>query len=138
MLRMQGTKIMDRMIRSSQLPTYSFVPSQAAVLLQKILSWVFIPVLIPVKKAKIHSTFHPVGIQMFHNLKASQMILPGKKEIKFWSVKKEWTAFATNEISSVVTYTLFWDSFQKFLQSVLHCVEEKKNCLMQTLLKRQA
>lgn len=118
MLRQFGSTILTRLKRSSGLKTVMVVPSQASVLLQQILSWVWVPVLIRLEKSKAHASFCPTSLELFHTYKDSILVLPEEMPFEIWGVKKEWKAAAMNEISSVIQHTTFWDDYKKFISRI--------------------
>lgn len=119
MLRHYESTIMTMMEHSSGLERCTFVHSKISSILQRMLSWAWIPVLIRLNTQNIHESFRPISRDVFFNYRDHQIVLPKQTTFDIWGVKSAWKAAAMNTISAIQQFEISWDDYQRFIHSVV-------------------
>lgn len=118
MLNHYKSAICKKMLKSSGLEFVPYVASSTSMILVKILSLVWVPVLLGLEQqAQRLQPVKAVSIPIFHTIKNSQITLPDTC-LEVLSIKTEWKAFAMNECQDVMQTTIFWEDQKDFIYDV--------------------
>lgn len=117
MLQHCKSSLATKMLTSSQLQPVHYVPTAHAMLLSRIVSLAWEPVIVRLKKSKA-AHFEPISDATFHAVSGAKCVLPRKSTLEVWYVKREHENEIMNKCQRISQPTVDWDKYRELIHNV--------------------